>query len=117
MEITNGTVEILMENDPKQRIIHPILLDINDIQIEAVLVRQFNPEDNEESTSPLINIGFNQALKNGGKLLELDLKLSDLKLADPVKLSVVVKFASRITNTLQGIYKVDYRDDFGTKAE
>lgn len=106
-----------MQNDPQQRIIHPILLDINDIQIEAVLVRQLNPEAEEDSAMPLINVGFNQALKNGGKLLELDLHLTDLKLADPVKLSVVIKFASRITNTLQGIYKVDYRDDFGAKAE
>lgn len=110
MEATNGTVEILMESDPAERIIHPILLDINQIQIESVVISQLEDE------SP-VNVRFSQLLKNDGRLLELDLVMPDLKFSETVKLSVVIKFVSRITRTLQGIYKVDYKDDLGEKAE
>lgn len=109
-----------MENDPAERIIQPILLDINQIEIESVSISQLatSDEGDDENVEDMpLNVGFRQTLKNGGKLLELDLQIGDLKLAERIKLAVLVQFVSRITNTLQGIYKVDYRDDFGATEE
>lgn len=110
VEATKGTVEILMESDPAERIIHPILLDINQIQIESVSISQIDDD------LP-VNVRFSQLVKNDGRLLELDLVMTDLKFSETVKLSVVIKFVSQITKTLNGIYKVDYKDDLGEKAE
>lgn len=110
VEATKGTVEILMESDPAERIIHPILLDINQIQIESVSISQIDDD------LP-VNVRFSQLVKNDGRLLELDLVMTDLNFSETVKLSVVIKFVSQITKTLNGIYKVDYKDDLGEKAE
>lgn len=110
VEATKGTVEILMESDPAERIIQPILLDINQIQIESVSISQIDDD------LP-VNVRFSQLVKNDGRLLELDLVMTDLKFSETVKLSVVIKFVSQITKTLNGIYKVDYKDDLGEKAE
>lgn len=110
VEATKGTVEILMESDPAERIIHPILLDINQIQIQSVSISQIDDD------LP-VNVRFSQLVKNDGRLLELDLVMTDLKFSETVKLSVVIKFVSQITKTLNGIYKVDYKDDLGEKAE
>lgn len=108
---TNGTVEILMENDPGLRHILPIHLDINQIEIKSVAIAVLEGSDH------LHNIEFTQTIKKDGKLLELELPLETLVITGPLKLSVVIDFVSQITKTLQGIYKVDYKDDFGAKEE
>lgn len=112
MGTTNGTVEILMENDPEHHQIHSILLDINQIEIESVEITQVNTADGEGQP-----LEFSQSVLNG-KLLDLQLLLStEQKMATTLRVTVVIQFVSKITNTLQGIYKVDYKDDFGAKDE
>lgn len=101
-----------MENDPEVRMIQPIHLDINQIEIKSVKVAQLGVGDNDDH---LYFVQVTESLKNDKKLLELELE--NLKFAESVKLSVVIEFVSRITNTLQGIYQVDYNDDFGAKEE
>lgn len=104
-----------MENDAEQGRIHPILLDINQIAIESVTIMQLESADVDDHLPH--SVEFVQTLKNGGKLLELELSTADLKFAETVRLSVVIEFVSQITNTLQGIYKVDYKDDYAEKEE
>lgn len=100
-----------MENDPGLRHILPIHLDINQIEIKSVAIAVLEGSDH------LHNIEFTQTIKKDGKLLELELPLETLVITGPLKLSVVIDFVSQITKTLQGIYKVDYKDDFGAKEE
>lgn len=96
-----------MEADPEERIIHPILLDINQIHVDQVQILRDGKEKLE----------FIETVRNNGRLLDLELIMDDGEAAKDLKLTVKVKFVSQITSTLQGIYKVDYKDDFGEKDE
>lgn len=108
---TNGTVEILMESSPDMKINSPIYLDINQIEIISVTVAQLDSGDNHLP----MNLETDHLVINHGKLLSVT--LANLRPAKTIQLSVVVHFVSKITDTLQGIYKVDYNDDLGVKNE
>lgn len=109
-----------MENDPQENTLRPVQLDIHDMDILSVSVVQHvdgQVSDVEGGGELPMNVGFVQTIKNDGKLLELHLDIPDWEVTEVVTVSVVVQFVSRITSTLQGIYQVDYKDDFGDKAE
>lgn len=97
-----------MENDEEIKEILPIQLDINNIQIKSVRIKQLSDE-------AVVDKQFIRTLKNDEKVLELLLEPSETE--EKMKLSVTIDFVSQITNTLQGIYKVDYKDDFGAVEE
>lgn len=97
-----------MENDEEIKEILPIQLDINNIQIKSVRIEQLSDE-------AVVDKQFIRTLKNDEKVLELLLEPSETE--EKMKLSVTIDFVSQITNTLQGIYKVDYKDDFGAVEE
>lgn len=105
MGTTHGTVEILIANDPEEAALQPIKLDVNQIDILAVSVEKVTGE----------KLLFTEELSNEGKLLQIH--LSGIDQGDEMKLKVKVEFVSRISKTLQGIYRVAYKDDVGDTAE
>lgn len=107
--ITSGKVVILMENDASIEDIRPIRLDINQIKILSVEIQQLKE-------SEVIDQKFIRTSTDDEKVLELTLEHQE-GVSGKMTLNVIIEFESQITNTLQGIYKVDYKDDFGSKDE
>ncbi|GAB0092441.1 Aminopeptidase [Sergentomyia squamirostris] len=102
----NGSVWIEMVNDPKVFGIQPIILDIHQIDIIDVHVLEVN--DNNETTQVPIEIRTDK-----DTTLWIYVKKDFKKIATPLRLRVFVEFYSRLSDTLQGFYRVNYNESSG----
>ncbi|XP_059621978.1 aminopeptidase N isoform X2 [Phlebotomus argentipes] len=102
--INNGSVWIDVTSDPKVHGIQPIILDIYLIDIIDVHVLEVTESN---GTTP-VQIETNS---DSNSTLWIYVKKDFRKNSAPVRLRVFVEFISRLSDTLQGFYKVNYKDD------
>ncbi|XP_055677770.1 aminopeptidase N isoform X2 [Lutzomyia longipalpis] len=108
--INNGSVWIDMTNDPKVHGIQPIILDIHQIDIIDVHVLELT----ESNGTAQVQIETNS---DSNSTLWIYVKKDFRKYTTPIRLKVFVEFISRLSDTLQGFYHVNYKDEISGESQ
>lgn len=105
--VNNGTVTIQLTRDHKFDEMKSIVLDINNITIHDVIARSTNDSTSKTNT---LEIDHYYGQKNESYIVEIRSEPLD-------EVFLELSFTSKMTSTLQGIYRTSYMDVSSMKPQ